>query len=266
MGHEDRFSQNEFIILIWSFQKGDTVLSVTLKKWISFSKMHNIPLYIATDSKALKYENKIMFSKATWKEEWLEVINYLKRKNVKNFLSLLDDFYYIKGPKKNEMNFLIELIKSKNINYLALEPHPARYNLYDYVFSKNRHMICDISVNDRYPSSLRPSIWSVELFRTTLHKSDSIWDFETKFLDQYCYQTVIENKYHLKIKHILEKGMLNYNIYILSKEERIKLLKNYSFNFFQIVLLPKIIASNILIKLSGFRLHNVFNKRSNTSL
>ena len=62
---------SDIVVVIWSFQRGDIVLSIVLEEWIKYSEKIGITLFIATDSEEMNYLNKILFTKSNWKDEWL---------------------------------------------------------------------------------------------------------------------------------------------------------------------------------------------------
>ena len=253
-------------IVIWSFTRGDGVLAVTLPRWAAYAESIGVKLYVATDSHSLEYPYKIMYSRSDWKQEWSDVIDALKRKNVKYFISILDDFYLFNGPNEEYLLYLHDVMRDNNVDYVALEPHPAKNNLLDKMASNDSIGLKQIGCRDRYPSSLRPSIWSLRLFEETVQAAHNIWDFETVFIEQYKYLTVTNGDYTMTVKHLLEKGKINYNIIHLDTTDRRKLLNTYQYDYYQILKIPKILISNITLRLVGFRVHNVFNKHSNTRI
>lgn len=257
---------SDLVIVIWSFRKGDGVLSVTLDRWITYAKSIGLTLYVATDSIDLKYRDIIIFSKSNWKKEWSDVLDVLKQKGVTNFISILDDFYWLNGPDKCQVEHLNDLMQDHEIAYLALEPHPAKSNLLDNIISKSSTGFKELGLEDMYPSSLRPSIWSLLLFEKTLSAVSNIWEFETVYINTYKYVTIVDCDFKMSVVHLLEKGKVNYNLAYLDSNGREKLMKSYQYDYNQLSKIPRIILSNLCLKLIGFRIHNVFSKCRNTRI
>jgi len=251
---------------MWSTERGDAILPVTMKRWLECSQSLGIKLYVASDSNELQYPNVIQFNSSSWKKEWLSVISHLKSEGYQNIISILDDFYLLNTLSIDRFQELHKAFLEKNMGYLALEAHASKKNILNSLTKKNRSRIEFLNKNDRYPSSLRPSIWSLELLSSTVEESNSIWEFEHKYLPSYLYASTIRSNDQFKVRHLLEKGGVNYNIIYTSKNERAAILKSYNYDYSQIYKMPKIVISNILIILFGYRIHDVYDKCRHSSL
>lgn len=254
-------------IVIWSYKRGDGALAVTLPGWLTFANALELKLYVATDSEELSYANKLMFSKSNWRQEWEEVLGQLKERGVQQFISLLDDFYVLSSPYKFDASLLLTTFKEHELSYLALEPHPSTSSLYDKFIGRRRGLVYrELDRGSLYSSSLRPSLWTLKLFEETLMSATDIWRFENVRLESYKYASICCRKDQIKCVHLLEKGKLNYNIIHLSMRELLFLFRNYNYDFVQILKLPKILLSNLIIKLVGYRFHNVLYNYRNTRI
>lgn len=253
-------------IVIWSQKRGDCVLEAILNDWLAYSEKIGVKLFVATDSEELDYQNKILFSKSGWQGEWLQVGKFLLENKIERFISILDDFLFLSAPDKASFLRILELVSIHNCDYLSLEPHPARHNVYDTIFGTKNDSVKTLNSNDHYISSLRPSLWRTALFIQTIKESSSIWNFETTHIQGFTYLTVIESKLRFRIKHVIEKGKLNYNFIYLDIGTAKKLNLRYGYDYKQIYRLPKILLSNLAIMMFGYRLHNVLSKYRNSLL
>ena len=211
-------------------------------------KKLDLKCYIATDDINCKFDNTIYFSRSGWKNEWLEVCDKLKNLGYDNIISVLDDFYLYGGTiDKSVLNSIIE----KDFEYVSFIPHQNTKCLVKYNGVEITNGFCKINNNWRYRNSLQVSFWKIKVFESVIKQVNTIWEFEEVSTDFEKFYCVSEQQIHYR--HILEKGMLNYNSILYSGKYFFRLKKHYKYNYAQLNRMPRILLSNLIMKIFGFR-------------
>ena len=235
-------------MVIWSFSRNTPVLNITYPAWLDVSKKLGLHCYIATDDIDCKLGNAVYFTRSGWKNEWLQVCAKLRDLGYANIISVLDDFYLYKGSiDKSVLYSILE----NDYDYVSFIPHHNTKCLVKYSSVELDKGFCKINKSWRYRNSLQVSFWKLSVFESIIKDSNTIWEFEeipTNFDKFYC---VRDGNIHYR--HILEKGMLNYNAIIYSWKYFFRLKKYYKYNFVQLFRMPRILVSNLIMKVFGFR-------------
>ena len=254
-GHTTSSGHGDTCFVIWSQAKNKEILDITLDSWLKVADALGLKIYVVTDDVTLNHR-KIVYKKDCWQGEWNDALVQLKDKGYLNIISVLDDFFLTSLPGSlDEIKAVLETYYSNGWKYLSLVPHPNAICTFGYKELKIVDGYSKLDQSWKYRNSLQVSVWNVEHMIELVEQSKNIWFFEDTVSRVESYYSV--GKRLLKYRHIVEKGLLNYNSLIYTPIKAVSLLKKkkMSFNYRQLPLIPKIIASNIFIKLFGLRLH-----------
>ena len=248
-------TKNGMPIVIWSRRNNEVLLDLLLEEWTAYASEIGLKVIVVTDSVKEYPVDVVRFQEENWKSEWSQVLEKLKSDGYTRIISVLDDFHWLKGPTKQYINEINGYIEKNSIDYLALEPNPSHANLLS-MWQKSNRSFAEYLGDEAYPSSLRPSVWSIDLFGDTLSRVDDIWQFEHVFLKRYKYATVLNRRLRFRVRHVMEKGKLNYNSLGLGLESFLALKKRYAVDWASFVHIPRDIIIHFLIFIFGYRIHN----------
>lgn len=249
-----------FPILIWSHSQNDELLPFILDEWEKYSTLHDLKLIVATDSNIELPIEVVRFTKSTWKSEWLEVLSELKKIGYVNIVSILDDFLLLKHSLYEKPEYLFDLFRENKLDYLAIEPNMSHANLISRAFINNNHFV-HYDGSEFYPSSLRPSIWSVELLYHSVQSVDNIWQLEHVYFPQYSYATIMDIRQSFKVVHIIEKGKLNVNSSRVGLKDFRVLMESYDIDIKSFIRAPLDFFVHSLIRIFGYRIHKAIRRR-----
>jgi hypothetical protein len=241
--------------VIWTQKDRISDLNFCIDSWVSNLSCINIETFIAIEKSFRphnligNHKNFINFSKSSWKTEWLEVLNQLKRKKYTHFFSIIDDFYIFSADYQM-LKKIIHLKNLNKINYLNLNYHP------DQIYQKTNKTfkIFDIvPIDSDYRSSVQFSLWNINYMKKMILKANGIWSLENTSnpkITHYCLKKPV-----VRYAHIIEKNQWNYNIFRLPLNKLITVLtqSKIKYNFSQFKIMHKILISNLFINL--FRLN-----------
>lgn len=239
--------------IVWTQKKRFFDLQFCIIQWFSYFKSLNIKTYIATDgsfrSNKLPNDNLnfMKFSNSSWKKEWLEVLNQLKKKKYTHLFSIIDDFYIFSADQKL-LKKIIQLKNLNKINYLNLNYHPDQI----HQNTNKLFQIFDIvPTNSDYRSSVQFSFWNIDYMKKMIQKANGLWSLENTSnpkIIHYCVKKPV-----VKYRHIIEKNQWNYNIFRLPLNKLIRVLtqSKIKYNFSQFKIMHRILISNLFINLFG---------------
>ena len=110
-----------------------------------------------------------------------------------------------------------------------------------------------------YPSSLRPSIWNVELLYDSVQSVDNICSSST-FIYLSILMLIMDISQSFKVVHIIEKGKLNINSPGWFKNFR-ALMKSYGIDLKSFIRAPLDFLVHSLIYIFGYRIHKTLRRR-----
>lgn len=246
-------------LVIWSCKKNSKLLKLLLSDWIKFAENNGLEVIVVTDSKDRLPVKVINFTTRSWQSEWLQAINILKSMGYTKIISILDDFLLRRACERKYFKEIFNYVLSNNIDYLALEPSRNYFNFLCLIRNKKSNFVSYIGT-EVYPSSLRPSIWSLDLLERSISSVSSIWQLEHTYFAEYNYATITSEKFSIKVSHILEKGRVNLNAFHLGVGRMHELSLHYGFDKKSLLRLPRTFIVHQIIKIFGYYFHKKFNR------
>lgn len=259
IGSERGPYEMELPIVIWSHKKNDPLLKILIEQWKQYAAAIGSDLIVVTNSTHDFDVETIRYAQSNWREEWLEAIDFLHARGYSSIVSILDDFYFLGGPSKDQIAEIKSYINQNNIDYFALEPNPTHWNLVSSMWVRGQKYIT-YSGSECYPSSLRPSVWRLTLLKKSLQRVNDIWSFEHQFFSQYKYAMVTQKDSSIRVRHLLEKGRLNSNSLLINPLKLIMLMRVFECDWMSILLVPKRLLSKVILRVFGYRVHLLFGR------
>ncbi|MDB2103241.1 hypothetical protein PMW00_09440 [Clostridium paraputrificum] len=127
--------------------------------------------------------------------------------DAKNVLVTLDDYFVIDDIREENIKFLVDKVKSKQIDYLRI---------YDRQFNKKKYytsidVLNEIDLKRKYAVSLYPAIWNKEFLIKCVDKDDTPWKFEPELTNkaiQFNAKCYYNNSGVFNILDVVRKGLV----------------------------------------------------------
>lgn len=138
--------------------------------WMSL----NINKYLITNiENDIKFDVNVINTgpEVSWSSKVRVAMNYIKEDYI---LLFLDDYFIDTPVNQKDIDSLLSLVDSLNIDYLSFEQAKSKRSI-------GSKMIAEISTSNVYGKVLQPAVWRKSYFQKCLYDDNfSAWEFESR--------------------------------------------------------------------------------------